>query len=148
MQWSADANAGFSTAPPADLARPVISAGRFSYERVNVADQRATGGSLLEFVRRLVALRHDLPGLGWNDLVVLDSGVEEAFAHRFDVAGGPVVAVHNLAPDPCSVVVDAGVEGGTARELLGEEDVRHRGGGRYDLDLDGYGYAWLRVERS
>ena len=39
MQWTADANGGFSTADPADLAAAVPE-GDFSPEHVNVAAQR------------------------------------------------------------------------------------------------------------
>ena len=40
MQWSDEQNAGFSTAPPDALIRPVVSSGPFDYRKINVATSR------------------------------------------------------------------------------------------------------------
>src|SRR5919199_6466586 len=54
MQWTDQANAGFSTAPKKRLPRPVISGGRFGYERVNVLEQKGRPDSLLTFLTHLL----------------------------------------------------------------------------------------------
>jgi len=59
MQWSAEVNAGFSSAPKEQLYLPVDE----RPERVSVAGQEADPASLLNRVRRLVALRHAHPAL-------------------------------------------------------------------------------------
>ena len=44
MQWSAEENGGFSTAPPEQQIRPIVHEGGFAYEHVNVAAQRRDPG--------------------------------------------------------------------------------------------------------
>ena len=63
MQWSADRNAGFSTANPQKLYLPVIIDPEYNYETVNVAAQLDNPESLLWWVRRLIALRKRYPGV-------------------------------------------------------------------------------------
>jgi alpha-glucosidase len=56
MQWSAEANGGFSTGQPW---LPIAE----DYEQTNVDKQRQDGGSLLAFYRRLLELRQKEPAL-------------------------------------------------------------------------------------
>ncbi|ADD29464.1 maltose alpha-D-glucosyltransferase [Meiothermus ruber] len=57
MQWYADRNAGFSRAPYHRLFLPPVSEGPYSYHFVNVEAQQDNPHSLLNFNRRLLALR-------------------------------------------------------------------------------------------
>lgn len=57
MQWSAETNAGFSKARPSRLTQPVVTKGKFSHKRINVAAQQADPNSLFHRVRALIDLR-------------------------------------------------------------------------------------------
>ena len=57
MQWSSDRNAGFSRANPQRLYAPVIIDPEYHYESVNVEAQQANRYSLLNWTKRLIALR-------------------------------------------------------------------------------------------
>ena len=57
MQWSAEANAGFSAADPARLYSQVIARGDHAYPRVNVQAQSADPGSLLNRVKHMIRVR-------------------------------------------------------------------------------------------
>ena len=57
MQWSGDRNAGFSRANPQRLYLPPIIDPEYHYETVNVETQAKNGGSLLWWMRRMLALR-------------------------------------------------------------------------------------------
>jgi maltose alpha-D-glucosyltransferase/alpha-amylase len=71
MQWGDTANAGFSTAAPDKLYLPIDPA----EDRPTVAAQQADEASLLNQVRRLIALRRATPGLGVGGKVeVLHTG--------------------------------------------------------------------------
>jgi maltose alpha-D-glucosyltransferase/alpha-amylase len=59
MQWNSGRNLGFSTADPSHLYLPVDPAA----DAPNVAAQEHDAGSLLNRVRRLVALKHNEPAL-------------------------------------------------------------------------------------
>ncbi len=63
MQWTTGQTAGFSAADPADLYLPVVSAPGFGPDVVNVADQRADGESLLNWIRSMLELRSAHPVL-------------------------------------------------------------------------------------
>lgn len=41
MQWTPYANGGFSTAPPKDFARPILTDDDHGFERISVAAQRS-----------------------------------------------------------------------------------------------------------
>jgi maltose alpha-D-glucosyltransferase/alpha-amylase len=66
MQWTGEANAGFSTASPDHLYLPLIDDEVFTYRHVNVAAQEREPTSLLNWTRSMLALRkqHKLFGRG------------------------------------------------------------------------------------
>jgi len=57
MQWSADRNAGFSTANPQKLYLPVILDPEYHYESVNVERQSGSTSSLLWWMKRIISTR-------------------------------------------------------------------------------------------
>jgi trehalose synthase len=147
MQWSDGRNGGFSTAPPSRLRRPVVE-GQFGPLAVNVASQRRDNDSLLNWMERLIRRRRETPEIAWGDWRVLTSDVAAVFAHRCDWDSGIVVAVHNLAAEPCRVRVDLAAEdeGSRLDDLLDERPAFETLDGKaVELTLEGYGYRWLRL---
>ncbi len=67
MQWSADRNAGFSSANPHRLYLPVNIDPEYHYETVNVAAQLDNPASLLRWMRQLIALRKRSKVFGRGD---------------------------------------------------------------------------------
>jgi glycosidase len=95
MQWDDGPNAGFSTAPAADLYLPIDP----DPARPTVAGQRADEGSLLHLVRDLVALRRASPELGpAGSLDVLHDGYPLVYTRggAFLVAVNPSERVVSL----------------------------------------------------
>ena len=146
MQWSADENAGFSTAAAPRLARPVIADGPFAYGRVNVRDQRADPASLLNWMQRMIRLRRDCPEIGWGEWRLIDAGDSAVLALALEWRGGVVLTLHNLAPDARVATLDLAPWVG-AEQL----DLLHRGGdGRVgdvpqQVILEPYDYRWYRL---
>ncbi len=149
MQWTPGKNGGFSRARPSRLPAPVVSGG-FSPEHVNVADQRRDPDSLLSFMKLLVRRYRECPELGWGHLDVLDQPHAAVLAHSCTWDDGCLVAVHNLGPEPLSVQLrlDEDPASTTLVDLLGEDDAGLDDQGRVELQLDAYGYRWLRVHRD
>jgi trehalose synthase len=147
MQWSDERNGGFSTARPSRLRRPVVE-GQFGPLAVNVAAQRRDNDSLLNWMERLIRRRRETPELAWGDWRVLTSSVAAVFAHRCDWDGGTVIAVHNLAAEPCHVRVDlhAVDDGARLDDLLDErpafETLDEKS---VELTLEAFGYRWYRL---
>src|SRR4029450_5717315 len=57
MQWSMDRNAGFSRADPARLGLPPVRGPNSGFQAINVEAQAANPHSLLNWTRRMLAVR-------------------------------------------------------------------------------------------
>ncbi|HKL26332.1 MAG TPA: maltose alpha-D-glucosyltransferase, partial [Desulfuromonadales bacterium] len=71
MQWSADRNAGFSRADPQRLYLPTIQDPVHGYEAVNVEAQQNSPTSMLNWMKRMIAVRgrHTVFGRGEVELL-------------------------------------------------------------------------------
>jgi maltose alpha-D-glucosyltransferase / alpha-amylase len=144
MQWANEPQAAFSTAD--ELVRPVIDQGPYSYEHVNVEDQRRDPDSLLNWMTRMIGLRKQCPEVGWGDWEVLDTGSPSVLALRYDWRGVCLVIVHNFSPDPQEVQIKVDGPGSEwLVSLLAAERLQADGSGQHRLNLNPYGYQWYRV---
>jgi trehalose synthase len=146
MHWSADRNGGFSSAPAAQLVRP-LPRGAFAPAKVNVEDQRRDPDSLLRFVRHLIRTRRETPELGWGTSTLIETDDPALFAHRCDWEDSTVIAIHNLGARPVNTELALGDGAKGVHDLLGDFEEPARRGGRLPVALDGYGGRWLRVMR-
>jgi maltose alpha-D-glucosyltransferase / alpha-amylase len=146
MQWSADDNAGFSTARPKDLISPVVSKGKFDYRQLNVSAQRKDPDSLLNWLERALRVRKENPEFGWGKVDIVETGDPAVFGHQLEYDGGVILAVHNLADKGVRVGLDVSeYEGRRLVDLIDHserEPVREQ---RHELDLEPYGFHWFRV---
>jgi trehalose synthase len=149
MQWSAEPGAGFSTADPGSLTRP-LPEGAFSPLAVNVADQRRDQGSLLNWFERLIRRRRETPELGMGTCSVIRNDQPGVLAHRCDWDGSTVVAVHNFGPDPCrfDLPLDGIDDPAGADDLLDGSPEQALDGGVLTVTLPAFGYRWLRIRRG
>ena len=142
MQWSAERQAGFTTAD--EPVRPVVGNG-FGPANVNVARQRREDGSLLNWMERLIRRRRECPELGWGRCEVLDPGDRAVLAHRVAWDDSVVVAAHSFSDEPRTVRLPAdGAE--AAVDLFAHDEVRPAAD-EIELPLEGYGHRWLRLRR-
>src|SRR6188768_4519577 len=68
MQWSPDRNGGFSRANPQRLILPLITDPEYNYEAINVEVQERSPSSLLNWMRRMIAIRRTHQALGRGSL--------------------------------------------------------------------------------
>jgi trehalose synthase len=101
MQWSSEKNAGFSTAEPERLRRPIVNGRRYGPAAVNVADQRQDEDSLLNWMERLIRRRRECPEIGWGASRVLETGDKAVLGLRYDWEDRTVITVHNLSSRSC-----------------------------------------------
>ncbi len=146
MQWSDDRNGGFSSAAPSRLVAPLPGDG-FAPAHVNVQQQRADEGSLLQFVKQLISRYRTAPEIGWGALEILSHDAPGVFAHAVTSDLGRMIALHNFTDVAARVQLDVGVEEEGTRLLdLDERRVIEVGDhGRVELELDAYGHRWMRV---
>jgi trehalose synthase len=150
MQWTAGRNAGFSSARPSRLARPIPD-GEFGPLAVNVADQRRDPDSMLSWMERMIRRRRETPELGWGAMTLLDTGDDAVLAHRCDWEGAAVVAIHNLSPTPRELRIDLGPMQGCDQvvDLLDDaQPVHDVDGSTIDLTLGRYAHQWFRLQDS
>ncbi len=148
MQWTSDRNAGFSSARPSRLVRPVPE-GQFGPLAVNVADQRRRADSLLSWMEQMIRRRRETPELGWGTPTVLDAGDDAVLVHRCDWEGAAVVAIHNLSPTPRQLRIDLGPMDGRDQvvDLLDHaRPVLDVDGSAIELTLAGYAHHWFRLQ--
>lgn len=148
MQWTGDANGGFSNAPRRKVVRPLPD-GLYSPERVNAADQRRDPDSFWWFMRNVIYRYRQTPEIGWSEVEVLKQPHSSVLAHVCRVPDQwAMVALHNFANDGRIVPIELGEvpEGSCLVDLL-EQGPRHEldAKGRVEVQVEGYGYRWLRV---
>ena len=99
MQWSPDRNAGFSRADPQRLYLPPIMDPIYGYEAVNVEAQAREPRSLLNWTRRMLAVRKTSQAFGRGTLRFLKPGNRKILAYlrelrrRSDPVRGQPVAL-------------------------------------------------------
>ncbi|HEY9875242.1 MAG TPA: alpha-amylase family protein [Candidatus Obscuribacterales bacterium] len=146
MQWSSETNGGFSAASPDQLVLPVITEGKFGYKSLNVIDERRDPESLLNWMERAIRMRKECPEFGWGTWEIIDTGNPCVLAHRCEWQGGVVIAVHNLAKEPCSVTLKLQDKDGKRWiDLLGDRPYHAIEDISQDVQLEGYGYRWFRI---
>ena len=86
MQWSADRNAGFSRANPQQLYFPIIIDPEYHYESINVENQERNLSSLLNWTRRVTALRrrYQAFGRGTMEFITSDNTKVLTFLRRYE----------------------------------------------------------------
>jgi maltose alpha-D-glucosyltransferase/alpha-amylase len=148
MQWTDEPSAGFSTADPSELRRPLPD-GRYGPANVNVRAQHNDPDSLLNWFERMIRRRKETPEIGWGEWQIVDSGAVELIVIRYDWQTTTLITVHNLSADKASADIDVSdVEWTGARDLFGSDVVlKPTGEGRLAIDVDGYGFNWLRLEK-
>jgi maltose alpha-D-glucosyltransferase/alpha-amylase len=97
MQWTSDRNGGFSKADPARLSAPLIMDPVYGYQSINVEAQERYPFSLLNWTKRLVAMRkqHQVFGRGSLEFVPCPNRKVLAFLRRDDKE--TILVVVNLA---------------------------------------------------
>jgi hypothetical protein len=146
MQWTDEANGGFSRAAPRKLTSAPPSDG-YAPEHVNVEAQMHDPDSLLSVIKSFALRYRSSPEIGWGRLDVLASGQDAVLAHRITADVGRFVAVHNFAPTPTVVDLELGpvAPGSVLSDLFAIDTFDLDERGRIDVHLDAYGYRWFRI---
>lgn len=148
MQWSGEANAGFSTAPYDKLIRPVISDDTYGYQQLNVIDQRRDSNSLLNWMERAIRVRKECPEFGWGTWSLVETHHPSVFAHLCEWRGGRVLAVHNLSKETCKVTLKLKAEDGKLIDLLGDRQYKTIDNTSHCMQLESYGHYWFRLGKQ
>jgi maltose alpha-D-glucosyltransferase/alpha-amylase len=143
MQWSDAPQAGFTSSDKP--VRPVIGAGDFSYERVNVTAARSDPDSLLSWFERMLRTLRECPEFGTGAVTVLDARSDALLALRYDCPTGSILAISNLADEPAEVRLGPLDGTLTGPDLFADQDYHVAPADGAGIELAGWGYRWLRL---
>jgi maltose alpha-D-glucosyltransferase/alpha-amylase len=147
MQWSADRNAGFSSANRQSLYLPVIIDPEYHHEAVNVEAQQANRNSLLWWMKRVIALRRRHPAFGRGSLEFLHPENRHVLAFVRRHGDDTLLVVANLSRFAQHVQLDlASFEGWVPAELFGGEPFPAIARAPYVLTLGPHGFLWFGLQ--
>ncbi|HKA44698.1 MAG TPA: maltose alpha-D-glucosyltransferase [Burkholderiales bacterium] len=146
MQWSPDRNAGFSKSDPQGLYLPPIMDSIYGYEAVNVEAQTRDLSSLLNWMKRVLAVRRTSKAFGRGRISFLRAGNRKILAYVREYGEEAVLCVANLARAAQPVELDlARFRGRVPVEMLGRAAFPPVGELPYLLTLPAYGFYWFRL---
>ncbi|MDR4479209.1 MAG: maltose alpha-D-glucosyltransferase [Nitrospira sp.] len=146
MHWSADRNAGFSKADPAQLFLPVVADAVYGYQSVNIEAQKQATHSLLNWMKRMIAIRKKHKVFGRGTLEFLSPANEKVLAYLRTYEQQRVLLVHNLSESAQAVELDLQrYKDVVPEELFGEARFPVISERPYVLTLGPYCSYWLHL---
>ena len=102
-------------------------------------------------MRNLIYTYREQPETGWSNIEILKQPNTAVLAHVCrEESGWAMAALHNFRPDSCLVAIeiDGLPTGSILVDLLNDlTEIALDPQGRVEIDLEPYGYRWLRVKR-
>jgi maltose alpha-D-glucosyltransferase/alpha-amylase len=149
MQWSPDRNGGFSKGDPARLVLPPIMDPAYGYQAVNVEAQVADPHSLLNWTRRMLAVRKQSAVFGRGEFKLLAPGNRKILAYLRTLGDDVVLCVNNLSRTAQAVELDlAQFAGRVPVDMVGGSAFPPIGQLTYLLTLPPYGFYWFTLGAS
>jgi maltose alpha-D-glucosyltransferase/alpha-amylase len=147
MQWTPDRNGGFSRADPAQLYLPPIMDPVYGYQAVNVEAQQRSPSSLLNWMKRIIAVRQARRAFGRGTLRFLYPSNRKVLVYLRAFEDERILCVVNLSRSPQSVELDlAEFRGAYPRELFGRTLFSPIGERSYMVTLQGHSFLWFLLE--
>jgi maltose alpha-D-glucosyltransferase / alpha-amylase len=146
MQWSPDRNGGFSRVDPAALILPTAMDPLYGHEVVNVEAQRRDPHSILNWTRRMLAIRNSHPAFGRGTLTLLSPKNRKALAYIREYEGDTLLCVANVAHTLEAVELDLSQFAGRVPvELSAGSSFPPIGELNYLLTLPPFGFYWFAL---
>ncbi len=149
MQWTPDRNGGFSRADPARLFLPAIQDAVYGFAGLNVEAQQASASSLLNWTRRMLAVRRKRRPLSRGGLRFLYPANRKVLAYLRECEDETLLCIANMSRAPQAVELDlAEFKGATPVELSAGSVFPQIGGLPYLFTLPGHGFYWFQLEKT
>jgi len=149
MQWSIDRNGGFSRADPARLVLPPIMDPLYGFASVNVEAQAHDPHSLLNWNRRLLAVRKQQKAFGRGSLKMLSPSNRRILAYLREYTGADgtheiILCVANVSRAAQAAELDLSQYADSVPvEMLGGSAFPPIGQLPFLLTLPPYGFYWF-----
>jgi maltose alpha-D-glucosyltransferase/alpha-amylase len=149
MQWAPDRNGGFSRADPAALVLPAVMDPLYGFESVNVEAQSRDPHSLLNWMRRMLAVRRQHRAFGRGSLRFLYPKNRKILAYLRELSDETILCVANVAHSPQAVELDLS-------EFIGRVPIELNNGSlfppigqlTYLLTLPPFGFYWFILAKE
>ncbi|WP_267428383.1 maltose alpha-D-glucosyltransferase [Methylobacterium sp. GC_Met_2] len=149
MQWSPDRNGGFSRANPQRLFLPAIQDPIYGFDAINVEAQTQAQTSLLNWTRRMIAIRNNSVALGRGTIQFLYPSNRKVLAWIREHEDERVLCVANLSRAPQAVQLDLSeLRTAVPIELTGGTEFPPIGDLPYLLTLPSYGFYWFSLSAA
>ncbi len=146
MQWSPDRNGGFSRADPQRLFLPAVQDATYGFDARNVEAQTQSQNSLLNWTRRMIAIRNNSTALGRGAMQFLYPANRKVLAWLREFEDERILCVANLSRAPQAVQLDlSDLRGAIPIELTGGTEFPAIGDLPYLLTLPAYGFYWFSL---
>ncbi len=148
MQWSPDRNAGFSASNPQKLYLPVNIDPAYHYEAINVESQEDNANSLLNWTKRLIALRKQYKAFGRGTIEFLLPSNQRVVAYFRRYQEETILVVANLSRFAQPVELDLHrYQGFSPVEMFGRTEFPVISEGYYPLTLGPNSFFWFSLEQ-
>ncbi|MCA9832533.1 MAG: maltose alpha-D-glucosyltransferase [Thermomicrobiales bacterium] len=148
MQWNGDRNAGFSRADPAKLVFPVITDPVYGYQGVNVEAQERVPTSLLNWMKRMLAVRRRHKAFGRGSLRFLHPENQKILVYLREYQDEILLCAVNLSRFVQAAEIDLSeFEGYQPVELIGETRFPTIGELPYFMTFGAHNFYWFRLEK-
>jgi maltose alpha-D-glucosyltransferase / alpha-amylase len=149
MQWSPDRNGGFSRADPAVLTLPPIMDPLYGFQVLNVEAQQRDSHSLLNWLKRMLAVRREHQAFGRGTQHFLRPANRKILAYLRRHGDDVILCVANLSRTAQAVELDLDeFAGRTPVELTGRTAFPPVGHLPYLLTLPPYGFYWFTLSET
>lgn len=149
MQWSSDRNAGFSRADAARLYFPVITDPVFGYQGVNVDAQERVPTSLLNWMKRMIAVRKRHKAFGRGSIRFLHPENQKILVYLREWENEILLCAVNLSRFVQAAEIDMSEFAGYEPvELIGEGRFPKIGDLPYFMTFGPHSFYWFRLEKS
>ena len=147
MQWTSDRNGGFSRADPQRLYLPPIQDPIYGFEALNVEAQSREPSSLMNWTKRLLAVRSGSQAFGRGRFTMLHPGNRKVLAYVREHGDDVILCVFNVsrAAQPVELALEA-YKGRVPVEMLGRNAFPTIGDHFYMMTLPAYGFFWFRLD--
>ena len=149
MQWTADRNAGFSSANPHKLYLPLIIDPEYKYESINVETQQMISSSLLWWMKRIIGMRKKYKAFGRGNIEFLSPANSKVIAYTRTYEDEKILVIGNLSrfSQPAELDLED-YKGYTPVEVFSHNRFPEITERPYLFTLSPYGYYWFVLEKE
>ena len=149
MQWTGDRNAGFSRCDFHRLYAPPIIDPVYGFQSINVEAQQREASSLLNWMKRIIALRKRFKAFGRGTIEFLSPANRKILAYVRRYEDEIIVCVANLSRFVQPIELDLReFKGYTPVEMFGRVAFPVVGDAPYPLSIGPTAFIWFQLEKA